>query len=109
MPHEPIVHIVLIKYQEAATEAQKQEVFERYQSLAGEIGGADAGIAYFAVRKNLDTRKGIELVELAVFKDDPSFRTFLAHPKHVEIQQILRACADWWVGDYNDLPQIITH
>jgi hypothetical protein len=105
----PVVHVVLIKYQPQATEAQKQDVYDRYQVLADEVGGAPAGIAYFAVRKNLDTRKGVELIELGVFKDDQSFQAFLDHPKHMEIQHILRSCADWWVGDYNDLPNIITH
>lgn len=102
----PVVHIVLIKYQPHATEAQRQEIYDRYQVLAEEVGGAAAGIAHFAVRKNLDTRKGVELVELVVFRDDAAFRAFLAHPRHVEIQDILRSCADWWVGDYNDMPVI---
>lgn len=100
---ESLVHVVLIAFRDNATEAQKEEVCNRYQTLAEEVGGIEAGIQYFAVQKNLDTRKGIALVELAVFKDNDAFRTFLAHPRHVEIQAILRTCADWWVGDYNDV------
>lgn len=106
MSIEARVHIVLIRFRPHATAAQKQDIYDRYQDLAREAGPA-SGVAYFAVRNNLDTRKGVELVELGVFRDESSFRAFLTHPTHVAIQESLRACADWWVGDYNDIPRII--
>src|SRR3989338_249902 len=63
--------------------------------------GNDEGQTFiFAVERNLDLRKGVHLVELAIFRDDAALQAFRAHPEHTKITDVLREIADWQVGDF---------
>jgi hypothetical protein len=95
----PLWHVVLISFNESASEAHRQEVCDRYQTLAVECGGAEAGILFFKVEHNLDLRKGVHLVEIAVFTDNDALQKFRVHPKHKELTDVLCQVADWQVGD----------
>jgi hypothetical protein len=92
-------HIVLISFKSDAPEAVRQEVYERYQTLAEECGGEKEGILLFKVEHNLDLRKNVHLIEIAVFRSDEDLQRFRVHPKHKEITDILCSIADWQVGD----------
>ncbi|OGG45180.1 hypothetical protein A2673_03765 [Candidatus Kaiserbacteria bacterium RIFCSPHIGHO2_01_FULL_50_13] len=94
-------HQVLISFRDTASEAVKREVYERYQTLDKDCGGEAAGILFWKVDWNLDVRKGVHLVEIAVFRDDAALQAFRVHPKHKEITDIVREVSDWQVGDLN--------
>ncbi len=93
-------HVVLISFRPETPEEVRESVYECYQTLAEKCGGREAGIVSFTVERNLDLRKGIHLVELAVFRDDAAFQAFRAHPEHTKITDVLRDVADWQVGDF---------
>ena len=93
-------HVVLISFRPEASEEVRQSVYDAYQVLAEKCGGEEAGIRSFAVERNLDLRKGVHLVELAVFRDDAALQAFRAHPEHTQITDVLRKIADWQVGDF---------
>jgi quinol monooxygenase YgiN len=80
-------------------EQQRKEVFDRYQTIAKECGGAEAGILFWHVGRSLDERKNIHLVEVSIFRDNDALQAFRVHPKHKELTDILQNIADWWVGD----------
>lgn len=92
-------HVVLISFHGNAPEAVRQEVYQRYQTLAEECGGEDAGILLFKVEQNLDLRKNVHLVEIAAFRSNEDLQLFRVHPKHKELTDILCTVADWQVGD----------
>ncbi len=92
-------HVVLISFKPEASDAVRQEIYKRYQTLDGDCGGKDAGILFWKVGHNLDLRKNVHLVEIAVFEDDAALHAFRLHPKHKELTDILSQVADWWVGD----------
>lgn len=92
-------HVVLIKFHEGVSREIQEEIFSRYQTLAEDCGGAGAGILFFKVDWNRDLRKGVQLVERAIFEDDDALQRFREHPAHKDLADKLRQCADWWVGD----------
>lgn len=94
-----LFHTVLISFTEKATEEQRVKVYDLYQTLAEDCGGRAAGILYFKVDHNLDLRKNVHLVELAVFTDNEALQKFRTHEAHKEVTDILREIADWQVGD----------
>lgn len=96
-----LTHVVLISFQPTASEEVRKEVFDRFQTIASDCGGEAAGILSFKVEHNLDLRKGVHLVEVAHFTDGAALEAFCVHPKHTELTNVLRECADWQVGDYN--------
>lgn len=92
-------HVVLISFHNNTPETVRQEIYNRYQTLADECGGEKAGILLFKVDHNLDLRKNVHLVEIAVFRSNEDLQRFRVHPKHKELTDILSTAADWQVGD----------
>lgn len=92
-------HVVLISFRRVASSEVREKVFALYQTLATDCGGISAGILYWKVAHNLDMRKEVHLVEIAVFRDGEAFQAFRRHPKHQELTGILEDVADWQVGD----------
>jgi hypothetical protein len=92
-------HIVLISFKKEASQAVQQEVYDWYQTLAEDCGVKEAGILLFKVEHNLDLRKGVHLVVIAMFRDNDALQAFRVHPKHKELTDVLCQCADWQVGD----------
>ena len=94
-------HVVLISFGTNVSEATRQKIYDMYQSLGSDCGGKEAGVLFFHVGKNLDTRKNIHLVEVAMYRDNAALQAFRVHPNHKMLTDIL--CADpdtkWWVGD----------
>lgn len=94
-----ILHVVLISFKPEASKLVRQEIYDRYQTLAQDCGGENAGILFWKVDHNLNLRKNVHLVEIAVFKDTGALRAFGQHPKHKEFTDMLSKVADWQVGD----------
>ena len=93
-------HVVLISFKKDSTEAERQEVYDRYQTLDEDCGGKAAGILFWKVDHNLDLRKGVNLVEIAIFESDDALQKFRVHPTHKEFtENLLSKIADWQVGD----------
>ncbi len=92
-------HVVLVTYLPTASQDIKDEIAARYATLGDDCGGVKSGILFWSAKPNLDTRKNIHLVEVAIFKDKQSFEDFKNHPKHKEVVELLRTSADWSVAD----------
>lgn len=92
-------HVVLISFKAEASPAVQNDVYEKYQVLAEQCGGKKAGILFWKVGWNIDLRKGVQLVEIAVFESDAALQRFREHPRHKEMTNLLRQIADWKVGD----------
>ena len=92
-------HVVLIKFKSGASQQEKDAIYERYQTLAADAGGKDAGILFFKVERNLDLRKGVELVQIAIFEDNDAVQRYRFHPAHAALAGDLSKIADWQVGD----------
>ena len=96
-----LLHVVLISFKEDTPQEKRDDIYNRYQSLAEECGGEGEGILFWRVDRNLDPRKNIHLVEIAVFTGNDSFQKFRQHAKHQELVNILKDIGNWWVGDIN--------
>jgi hypothetical protein len=100
-------HIVLIKFKEGVPDETVESFYTRYQTLDKECGGEEAGILHFRVRRNLDTRKGVALVQFALFSGNDALQAYRLHPRHKELAEDLSHVADWLVGDFIDELQIL--
>jgi hypothetical protein len=98
-PPPALWHTVLISFKTETPEEVRQEIYDRYQTLDKDCGGVGAGILFWEVKRNLDTRKNVHLVEIAVFTNNDALQAFRRHPKHKELTDILCKVADWQVGD----------
>ena len=94
-------HVVLISFHPKTNEDVRDTVYDQYQSLAEDCGGQDAGIIYWQVDRNIDLRKNVHLVEIAIFENDDALQRFRNHPKHQSLTNLLSQIADWQVGDIN--------
>lgn len=92
-------HVVLITFLPTASQEIKDEIADRYATLGEDCGGEKAGILFWSAKPNMDTRKNIHLIEVAIFKDKPSYENFKNHQKHKEVVELLKTSADWMVGD----------
>lgn len=92
-------HVVLISFRPGIPETMKQNVYSLYQTLGEDCGGKEAGIILWKVNWNLDLRKNVHLVEIAVFENDAAYQAFKTHLKHKELADIVSRVADWQVGN----------
>ena len=94
-----LLHVVLISFLPATTQEMQDEISDRYAMLGEEAGGEKAGILFWSTKPNMDLRKNIHLIEVAIFKDKQSYENFKNHPKHKKVVELLKTSADWSVGD----------
>ena len=98
-------HVVLISFAPHTPYKIKLMILRRLQTLGSDCGGEDAGILLWIARLNLDQRKGVQLVEIAVFENNAALQAFRCHPMHKKFTDMLREVADWQVGDItHDFP-----
>ena len=103
--NQPVLkHVALISFWLSASKQEQQEILELYQTLAEECGGREAGIFSLEVRKNLDLRKNMHLVEIAIFRDQDALQAFRAHHAHHRLTDRLSKCATWYTGDFYGSP-----
>ncbi len=95
-----LYHVVLFKLHPGAPEDKKKEVFKLFQRLKEDVGGEKAGLLSFELKENMDMRKGLDWVELGVFRDNDALQAFRVHPRHKAITDILCIISDWSVGDF---------
>lgn len=94
-PPEVLHYVVLISFKEGTPESTIQDIYDRYQTLSDDCGGKDTGILFWRVKRNLDLRKNVHLVEIVTFTDNEALQRFRVHPKHKEIANALSRVADW--------------
>jgi hypothetical protein len=94
-----LLHVVLISFFSTTTQDMRDEISDRYAVLGEEAGGQDMGILFWSTKPNMDLRKNIHLIEVAIFKDKQSYDNFKNHPRHIEVVELLKNSADWSVGD----------
>lgn len=93
-------HLVLISFRPDVSKVTRDRIYDQYQTLSEACGGKGAGIQFFKVEHNLDLRKNVHLVELAVFDDNDALQRFRRHPVHAALTDQLSKVADWQVGDF---------
>lgn len=91
----PLRHIVLFRVHDGVTADRLSEAVDCLDSL-----GTIPGILEWTVRLSTDDRKGVVIVENALFESRASLEVFAAHPDHQVSAERLRNMADWWIGDY---------
>lgn len=94
-----LYHVILISFLPESDNLVREKITKMYSTLGSDCGGHAAGIIFWSVQPNLDLRKNIHLVEVAIFKDQESFDKFKKHPKHIEVVELLKSNANWTVGD----------
>lgn len=99
MEQTTLWHVVLISFKPGVSEIIKQKVYSLYQTLGEDCGGKEAGIIFWKVEHNLDLRKNVHLVEIAVFENNAAYQSFKTHPRHKELADIVSKAADWQVGN----------
>ena len=104
LPTNALWHVVLLSFGESVPEEKRGRVYDMYQTLDRDCGGAEAGILFWKVERNLDLRKNVHLVEIAIFRDNDALQAFRAHPKHKELTDFISVDLDtkWWVGDFEN-------
>ena len=107
MKRDYLFHTILFSFLPETSQEIKQEIISRFSTLGEDCGGKKEGILFFSAKENLDTRKNIHLVEIAIFDSESSFKKFKEHQKHKEIVEILKNSTDWYVGDiWGEFPQM---
>lgn len=92
-------HVTLISFRDETPESVREELIKICQNLQKDCGGIGAGILSWNVDRNLDMRKEMHIVEIAVFENDDALQEFRVHPAHQAFTDRLREVADWYVGD----------
>lgn len=92
-------HVVLFSFRPDTADEVRNEGFQILQKLGEACSGKDAGILSWSVDWNLDTRKNVDIVEIAQFRDEAAFLAFKNHPAHTKSGEFMREISDWQVGD----------
>lgn len=95
-------HIVFVSFLDNTDEVVREEIFQQHRELGEKCGGAKAGITLWRVEKNLDTRKGVHLIQVSMFQSKEDFEAFRSHEAHKQFAAVLRDVANWTVGDFSD-------
>jgi hypothetical protein len=85
-------HIVLFRLRGGADPDEVVDVLERSRP-------DDPGLVSWTVARSLDERKGVVVVERAVFVDRDGFERFRDSEAHRAAGRYLAGCSDWLVGD----------
>jgi hypothetical protein len=88
-------HIVLFRLRDGADPDEVVDVLDRSRP-------DDPGLVSWTVARSLDERKGVVVVERAVFVDRDAFERFRGSDAHREAGRHLAGCADWLVADVED-------
>lgn len=92
----PFRHIILFKLHEGLDPELEIKAIQLLQ----ELGKEDEGVLEWRVKRSIDIRKGIIIVENGLFKDKQAFEIFRKSDKHLETVNFMKEIADWTVGDY---------
>ncbi len=93
----PIRHIVLFRIHDGVAPDLISEAVDGLDSLRD-----IPGIVEWVIRRSTDERKGVVIVENALFESSEALASFAAHPNHRISAERLRNIADWWIGDYEE-------
>ncbi len=93
-------HILFVVFHQNTPEEERERILQLHKALGEKCGGAKAGIVMWKVEKNLDTRKGIHIIQMSIFKNKEAFENFRGHEAHKDFAQGFSKVADWIVGDF---------
>ena len=94
-----LLHTVHTRFY-SAPEESRLKILARFQQLAEQCGGKEAGILFWNVeQEQYDTRK-TDMVQIGIFRDEEAFEAFRKHPIHKKLKLELRECADWNPGNF---------
>lgn len=92
-----IRHIVLFRFYPVIDEESRMEAIDKINALR-EL----PGIIEWRLEASLDTRKGVVVVQNALFDTLESFQAYRDDPRHVDAGKLLAALANWLVADYEE-------
>ncbi len=93
----PYRHIVLFRLYDGCRPAEIAAAIEGLEEL-GEL----PGILEWTVRRSEDERKGVVIVQNALFESREALTAFSVHPAHQVSAARLAKMADWWIGDHEE-------
>ncbi len=94
-----LLHTIHFKPREDTSPLRVGAILALGMHLGERCGGYGAGILFWEFTRNLDTRKGVELVEVAVFESQEAFDRFRAHPAHASFAEECAQHLNWTVAD----------
>lgn len=68
--------------------------------LLQELEKGNKDILKWEIKKSVDTRKDIIIIENGLFVDEQSFNLFRISGKHKKAGEFMRQISDWLIGDY---------
>jgi hypothetical protein len=105
---KPFLHTVQTSFHMHTSQEMMHEIVKKFERLGQECGGPEKGILFWKVglntyrsKKKIDEKplKRVDMVQVAIFRDDAAFQQFRMHPTHVELKEKLKMLADWAPGD----------
>ena len=94
-----IWHVIFFTFYDNVPESVRQEAYNKFQRLAEDCGGHQAGILFWLVENNMNPKKNAHIVEISVFENQIVLDSFRSHPKHKEMTDFMSKISDWQVGD----------
>ncbi len=94
----PLRHIVLFRVYADAPASTVEKAITTLMSLETNV----PGLLEYRVERSLDERKGIVIVENALFESRTALRLFRESEEHQAVSEILKGMSDWWIGDYSE-------
>jgi hypothetical protein len=88
-------HIVMFTLKPEVDAAVEADIRRRLERL-----GEEADAQEWTIARSLDERKGVVIIENALFRDEATYEAFRTASAHREIGAFMRDYADWVVGDY---------
>jgi hypothetical protein len=96
MSNQPLRHIVLFSLKPTLTDAERDEAVHLLRNL----GNRSDGVLEWSVELSRDTRKGVIIVENALFVDEQAYDVFRTSALHQATGQRMSLIADWLIADY---------
>ena len=89
-------HIVFFHFRKDVSAVLKEKAL----ACLRDLGSDNEAIIEWSIVESQDTRKGIIIVENALFSSEEAFKDFHASLKHTNAAKIMSEISDWWIGDY---------
>ena len=89
-------HIILFRIKDNVSENTRQNALNQL----GKLGHGHSGLETWHIHESLDTRKGHILIQEGVFTTEEDFKQFQNTKLHLEVGNVMKEIADWWIGDY---------
>lgn len=98
-------HYVLISFIPNTDEVERDKVVKLLSEL-GKKTEKEYNLLFWSIERNLDKRprniiggRTVDVIEIAIFKDEESFRKWRFSPDHSKVAEEMGKVMDWVIGD----------